>query len=31
LVSKKLTGIRFVSVELEIGRQAAAESAKALQ
>jgi hypothetical protein len=31
LVSKKLTGIRLVSVELEIGRQAATESAKTLQ
>jgi hypothetical protein len=31
LVSKKLTGIRLVPVELEIGGEAAAEGAKAFQ
>jgi hypothetical protein len=31
LVSKKLAGIGFVSVELEIGRKTAAESTKTLQ
>ncbi|MEH2589206.1 hypothetical protein V1273_003045 [Bradyrhizobium sp. AZCC 1721] len=30
-MSKKLTGIRLVSVELEIGRETAAEGAKAFQ
>jgi hypothetical protein len=31
LVSKKLTGIRLVSIEPEIGRETAAEAAKAFQ
>jgi hypothetical protein len=31
LVSKKLTGIRLVPVELEVGRQTSAEGAKAFQ
>jgi hypothetical protein len=31
LVSKKLTGIRLVPIELEIGRETTAERAKALQ
>jgi hypothetical protein len=31
LVSKKLTGIRLIPVELEIGGEAAAEGAKAFQ
>jgi hypothetical protein len=31
LVSKKLTGIRLVPVEPEIGRETAAECAKAFQ